>query len=143
MSARVRRRLPSLRARALARRTLVVPHDLPLAEAVRRAQEEQAGSIVVLDASGSPSAIVNEASVLATPEDRRPWLPVSAVSRSLEPGLTIPADISGEPLILAMQKAPATEYLLVDRDGGIFGVLVTEDVDKAFAAGVRSTSEGA
>ncbi|MEO5709262.1 MAG: site-2 protease family protein [Nocardioidaceae bacterium] len=136
MSARVRRRLPALRARTLARRTLMVPHDLPLAEAVRRAQEEQAGSIVVLDHAGAPSAIVNEAAVLATPEDRRPWLPVSAVARGLEPGLSMPADMSGEALILAMQKSPATEYLLVDGDGSIFGVLVTDDVDKAFAAGI-------
>jgi Zn-dependent protease len=136
MSARVRRRLPSLHARTLARRTLAVPHDLPLAEAVRRAQDEQAGSIVVLDPSGRPEAIVNESAVVATPEDRRPWLPVSAVARTIEPGLTFPADISGEPLILAMQRAPASEYLLVDRDGSVFGVLVTEDVDKAFAAGI-------
>jgi Zn-dependent protease len=135
LSARVRRRLPSLQARALARRTLAVPHDLPLAEAVRRARDEQAGSIVVLDSTGTPTAIVNEAAVLATPDDRRPWLPVSAVARTLEPGITFPADLSGEPLILAMQKAPATEYLLVDQDGSIFGVLVTEDVDRAFAAG--------
>ena len=135
-SARVRRRLPSLRARTLARRMLAVPHDLPLAEAVRRAQEEQAGSIVVLDSAGRPSGIVNEAAVMATPEDRRPWLPVSAVSRTLEPGLAIPADTAGEPLILAMQRRPASEYLLLDRDGSIFGVLVTDDVDKAFAAGL-------
>ena len=135
-SARVRRRLPALQARTLARRALTVPHDLPLSEAVRRAQEEQAGSILVLDAQGRPSAIVNEAAVLATPEDRRPWLPVSAVARTVEPGLTFPADLSGEPLILAMQKVPATEYLLVDDDGGVYGVLVTADVDKAFAAGV-------
>ena len=65
-----------------------MPHDLPLAEAVRRAQEQQAGSIVVLDPTGEPAAIVNEAAVLATPEDRRPWLPVSAVARTLEPGLS-------------------------------------------------------
>jgi Zn-dependent protease len=136
MSARVRRRLPALRARTLARRTLAVPHDLPLAEAVRRAQEEQAGSLVVLDSAGRPSAIVNEAAVLATPDDRRPWLPVSAVARTIEPGLAFSADISGEPLILAMQKAPASEYLLLDRDGSIFGVLVTDDVDKAFTAGI-------
>jgi Zn-dependent protease len=135
-SARIRRRLPALRARTLARRTLAVPHDMPLAEAVRRAHDEQAGSIVVLDSSGRPHAIVNEAAVLATPEDRRPWLPVSAVSRSLEPGLTFSADMSGEPLIQAMQRAPATEYLLLDADGSIFGVLVTDDVDKAFAAGI-------
>ena len=136
MSARVRRRLPALRARTLARRTLAVPQSMPLAEAVRRAHDEQAGSIVVLDATGAPYAIVNEAAVLATPEDRRPWLPVSAVARSLEPGLTFPADMSGEPLILAMQKAPASEYLLLDRDGSIYGVLVTDDVDRAFAAGI-------
>ena len=91
---------------------------------------------MVLDPEGRPAAIVNEAAVLATPEDRRPWLPVSAVARALEPGLAFPADLSGEPLILAMQKAPATEYLLLDRDGSVFGVLVTDDVDKAFASGV-------
>jgi Zn-dependent protease len=134
MSAKVRRRLPALRARVLARRALTVPHDLPLAEAVRRAQEEQAGSIVVLGADGRTSGIVNEAAVQATPEDRRPWLPVSAVARTLEPGLTLSADLSGEALIRAMQRTPASEYLLLDEEGDVFGVLVTEDVDRAFAA---------
>ena len=43
-SARVRRRLPQLVARNLARRTLTVPEDLPLAEAVRRARAAQAGA---------------------------------------------------------------------------------------------------
>jgi Zn-dependent protease len=136
MSAKVRRRLPALRARVLARRALAVPHDLPLAEAVRRAQDEQAGSIIVLDATGEASGIVNEAAVLATPEDRRPWLPVSAVARTLEPGLTLSADLAGEPLIRAMQRTPASEYLLLDEEGALFGVLVTEDVDKAFSAAV-------
>jgi Zn-dependent protease len=134
MSAKLRRRLPALKARALARRTLAVPHDVPLAEAVRRAQVENAGSIVVLDSAGRPSGIVNEAALLATPEDRRPWLPTSAVSRSMEPGLMFAADLSGEPLIRAMQATPATEYLLLEPDGSVFGVLTSEDVDKAFAA---------
>lgn len=134
MSAKLRRRLPVLKARTLARRALSVPAELPLAEAVRRAQEAQAGSILTLGPDGRPTGIVNEAAVVATPEDRRPWLPVSAVSRTLEPGLSLPADISGEPLIRAMQHTPASEYLLVEPDGTIFGVLVTEDVDRAFAA---------
>jgi hypothetical protein len=34
-----------------------------------------------------------------------------------------------------MQKTPATEYLLVEPDGGVYGVLVSDDVDRAFAAG--------
>jgi CBS domain-containing protein len=111
-----------------------VPHDLPLAEAVRRAQEQQAGSLVVLDQHGRPSGIVNEAAVLATPEDRRPWLTVEAVSRTIEPGLMLSADLGGESLVRAMQRTPATEYLLVEGDGSVFGVLVADDVDRAFAA---------
>jgi Zn-dependent protease/CBS domain-containing protein len=133
-SARVRLKLPALQARALARRAIAVPHDLPLSEAVRRAQEQQAGSIVVLDRDDSPSGIVNEAAVLATPEERRPWLAVEAVSRTIEPGLMLPADMAGEPLIRAMQATPATEYLLLEEDGSVYGVLVTGDVDRAFAA---------
>jgi len=134
LSGKVRRRLPVLTARSLARRTLSVPHDLPLAEAVRRAQEQEAGSIVVLDLSNAPTGIVSEAAVLATPEERRPWLPVSAVSRTVEQGLSLPVDLSGEQLIRAMQRTPASEYLLVESDGRLFGVLVADDVDRAFAA---------
>ena len=47
-SAKVRARMPYLVARDLARRTLTVPGELPLAEAVRRAQEVEAGSIVTV-----------------------------------------------------------------------------------------------
>ena len=41
LHARLRRRLPQLVARDLARRTLAVPDDLPLAEAVRRARRRR------------------------------------------------------------------------------------------------------
>jgi len=136
VSARLRRRLPVLEARRLARRTLTVPRDLPLAEAVRRAQDVQAGSIVVVESDGSPAGVVNEAALLATPDDRRPWLPVTAVSRSIEGGMVLAADLTGEPLVRAMQRTPAAEYLLVEEDGSIFGVLASEDVDRAFAASV-------
>jgi hypothetical protein len=134
LSARVRSRLPSLRARSLARRTLAVPEDLALAEAIRQAQEIQAGSIVARDSTGRPVGVVNEAAVLATPEERRAWMTVRDVTRTLEPGLTLPADISGEQLIMAMQSAPATEYVLLEPDGDVYGVLCTADVDAAFSA---------
>ncbi len=131
-SANLRRRLPSLVARKLARRTLAVPEDLPLAEAVRRAQEAQAGSIVTVTHDGHPTGIVNEAALASTPEDRRPWVATSSVARTMEPGLSLPATIYGEELILAVSRRPAHEYLLVEDDGSIFGVLTTADVDKAF-----------
>jgi Zn-dependent protease/CBS domain-containing protein len=130
--ARLRERLPALVARPLARRTLTVPEDLPLAEAVRRAQEAQAGSIVTVSPDGDPRGIVSEAAVTAMPEDRRPWVPVSTVSRAMEDGLSLPADVAGEDLILAISRRPADEYLLVEPDGRIYGVLSTADVDRAF-----------
>jgi Zn-dependent protease len=133
-SARVRSRLPSLVARDLARRTLTVPGDLPLAEAVRRAQEAQAGSIVTVTAGGVPVGVVNEAALLSVPADRRAWMPVSSVARAIEEGLRLPAGIGGEDLIRAISARPAGEYLLLDADGSIFGVLSTADVDRAFRA---------
>lgn len=134
-SARLRRRLPSLVARNLARRTITVPDDTPLAEAVRRANEAHAGSIVTVSGSGQPVGLVNEAAVLATPEDRRPWVSVSAVSRSLDEGLQLPATIAGEDLVMAITRTPAEEYLLIEADGAIYGVLATKDVDNAFREG--------
>ena len=131
-SARLRRRLPGLVARDLARRTLTVPDDLPLGEAVRRAQEAEAGSIVTVTSGGRPTGVVNEAALLATPEDRRPWVAVSTVARTLDEGLSLPVGIRGEELILAISRNPASEYLLLDEDGSIYGVLTTEDVDRAF-----------
>ena len=131
-SARLRRRLPGLVARDLARRTLTVPDDLPLGEAVRRAQEAEAGSIVTVTSGGRPTGVVNEAALLATPEDRRPWVAVSTVARTLDEGLSLPVGISGEELILAITRNPASEYLLVEEDGSIYGVLTTADVDRAF-----------
>jgi len=131
-SARLRRRLPSLVARNLARRTLTVPGDLSVAEAVRRAQEAEAGSIVTVASNGEAVGVVNEAAILATPEDRRPWMAVSTVAQTLEPGLRLPASIYGEDLIVAISRRPAHEYLLVEEDGSIFGVLATADVERAF-----------
>jgi Zn-dependent protease/CBS domain-containing protein len=137
VSARVRRRLPSLKARPLARRVIAVPDDLPVSEAVRRAQDAGAGAIVVHVGDDRLSGIVSETALLATPEDRRAWVPVSSVARSIEEGLVLPADIVGEDLVRAMSATPAEEYVLIEGDGTILGVLATADVDRAFEEGAR------
>lgn len=132
MVSKLRSRLPALQARGLARRAIGVPADLPLAEGIRRAREADAGSLVVVSSDGRPTGIVNEAAVVSTPLERRPWLPCGDVARRLEDGLMLPVDIGGEQLIEAMRSTPATEYVLLDPSGSIFGVLVTKDVDEAF-----------
>lgn len=131
-SARLRARLPRLVARDLARRTISVPADLPLAEAVRRANEAHAGGIVTLDPGGRPVGLVSEAALVATPQERRPWVPASSVARTLEAGLRLPLGITGEDLVRAITSTPSAEYLLVHPDDSIYGVLATDDVDRAF-----------
>jgi len=130
--ARIRARIPQVNARTLARRAIPVTAETPLAEALRRAGEQRAGALVVVDHEGRPLAIVNESAVQATPEHRRPWVNVGSMAKTLEPSMVLAADLVGEPLIDAMREAPAGEYLLVERGGEIYGVLSTADVNRVF-----------
>ena len=130
--AQLMQQLPMLRVRDLARRATLVDEATPLGLAVAQAQQQQAGSIVTTTAGGSPVGIVKEAALLAVPEERRPWMPVSAVTRTLDEGLVLPLEAEGEQLIRAIGRHPASEYLVVDPAGAIHGVLATSDVDRAF-----------
>ena len=130
---RVRERLPGLQARTLARRAIPIPANLPLAEAIRRADAAQARALVVVDHEDRPIAIVNETAVTATPPQRRPWIEAGALARTIDPGLVLPADLSGMALVEAVRRSPASEYLLVEPSGQVFGVLATADLDHAFA----------
>jgi Zn-dependent protease len=130
---RFRERLPGLQARRLARKAVSVAADTPLAEAIRRADESQARAVVIVDHEDKPIAIVNETAAMATPPGRRPWLEAGALARTIEPNLVLPADLSGMALLDAIRRAPATEYLLVEPSGEVYGVLATRDVDHAFA----------
>jgi hypothetical protein len=87
----------------------------------------------VVDHEDKPIAIVNESAVMATPPQRRPWITAGALARAVEPSMVLPADLSGMALLDAIRRAPATEYLLVEPSGQVYGVLATRDVDHAFS----------
>ena len=116
VSARVRAGCPSLRARTLARRTLAVPAR----PAARRGGPPRAGGAGRQHRRARPRPATptgdRQRGRRAAPRPRTagPGCRSAPWPARLEPGLTLPADLSGEPLILAMQKAPATEYLLLD-----------------------------
>ena len=128
-----RERLPALQARRLARKAISVPASTPLAEAVRRADEAGARAIVVVDHENTPIAIVNETAVMAVPVERRPWIDVGTLSRTIDPTLVLNADIGGMALLDALRRAPATEYLLTEESGEVYGVLAARDLDQVFA----------
>ncbi|MFF4340940.1 site-2 protease family protein [Kitasatospora sp. NPDC001540] len=142
-NARLKEVLPRLKVREMARRSIDVPADTPLGEAMRRAREAHAGAIVVVDGRGEPTAVVKESAVSAVPEHRRPWIAVSAVSRDLEPGLTVPVDLAGEQILDTLRRAPATEYLVVRPDGSVYGVLSLTDLERRLTAALQGRAAGA
>ncbi|NUS10808.1 MAG: site-2 protease family protein [Streptomyces sp.] len=132
--ARLRERLPGLRARTLTRRAVPVASDTPLSEALRRANEAGARALVVVDGRGDPTALVRESAILTTPEHRRPWVAVGGLSQDLTPGMRVSTELAGEDLLDRLRATPSTEYLVVEPTGEIYGVLSTADVEKAFIA---------
>ncbi|MDH6130854.1 Zn-dependent protease/CBS domain-containing protein [Kitasatospora sp. MAA4] len=135
-NARLKAALPGLTLRGLTRRAVSVSADTPLAEALRQAREAQAGAVLVVDGLGEPLALVKEAAVLQIPEQRRPWVAVGALARSLEPGMRLPAALEGEELLAALRAKPASEYLVVEADGSVYGVLAVLDVERRLSAAV-------
>ncbi|MFD3804237.1 site-2 protease family protein [Streptomyces sp. NPDC058619] len=130
--ARLREHLPDLRARTLTRRAIPVENATPLSEALRRANEAGARALVVVDGQGDPTAIVRETAIASVPEHRRPWIAVSTLAQDLTDGMRVSADLNGEELLDHLRATPATEYLVLEPGGEIYGVLSTLDVEKAF-----------
>lgn len=131
-TARLREHLPELRARTLTRRAVPVESATPLSEALRRANEAGARALVVVDGQGTPKGVVREAAIAGVPEHRRPWVPVSGLAQDLTDGMKVSAELAGEALLDRLKATPATEYLVVEDTGEIYGVLSTTDVERAF-----------
>ncbi|MFE9180677.1 site-2 protease family protein [Streptomyces sp. NPDC007126] len=138
--ARLREHLPELRARALTRRAVPVQADTPLSEALRRANASGARALVVVDADGTPASLVREAAIVGVPEHRRPWVAVSTLAQDLTDGMRVSAELSGEELLDALRANPATEYLVVEETGEIYGVLSAADVERAFVKAMARPS---
>lgn len=140
--ARLRERLPELRARSLTRRAVPVGADTPLSEALRRANDAGARALVVVDGQGDPTAVVREAAIVGVPEHRRPWVAVGGLAQDLEPGMRVSAELAGEELLDTLRATPATEYLVTESSGEIYGVLSTADVERAFLAAMAARPVG-
>ncbi|MER5221566.1 site-2 protease family protein [Streptomyces flaveus] len=138
--ARLREHLPELRARSLTRRAVPVETDTPLSEALRRANDAGARALVVVDAHGEPLSLVREAAIVGVPEHRRPWVAVSGLAQDLTDGMRISAELAGEELLDVLRATPATEYLVVEESGEIYGVLSAADVERAFVKAMARPS---
>ncbi|MFH8563456.1 site-2 protease family protein [Streptomyces sp. NPDC017988] len=138
--ARLREHLPELRARTLTRRAVPVESHTPLSEALRRANDAGARALVIVDPDGDPMAVVREAAIVSVPQHRRPWVAVSGLAQDITEGMRISAELAGEELLDTLRATPATEYLVVEASGEIYGVLSAADVERAFVKAMARPS---
>ncbi|MGW5257284.1 site-2 protease family protein [Streptomyces sp. NPDC004012] len=138
--ARLREHLPELRARTLTRRAVPVETNTSLSEALRRANAAGARALVVVDGHGQPLSLVRESAIVGVPEHRRPWVNASELAQDLTDGMRVSAELAGEDLLDALRAAPATEYLVVEENGDIYGVLSAADVERAFVKAMARPS---
>jgi Zn-dependent protease/CBS domain-containing protein len=132
MQARLRSKLPSLQVRTLARRAIAVHAGTPISEAVRLAAGAQAGAVVVIDGEDKPHALVSESAVNSVAQNQRPWTTVGEVATRIGAGHIIGVNDTGEEILTILRENPASEYLVLDANGQVYGVLATADVEQAF-----------
>ncbi|QKW26755.1 site-2 protease family protein [Streptomyces seoulensis] len=138
--ARLREHLPELRARTLTRRAVPVETGTSLAEGLRRANAAGARALVVVDGHGEPLALVRESAIVGVPEHRRPWVSAGELAQDLTEGMRVSAELAGEQLLDVLRATPATEYLVVEETGEIYGVLSAADVERAFVKAMARPS---
>src|SRR5262249_19082949 len=102
-TARVKAKLPELRAGRLARPVFLVPTGTPLAEALRRRDESHRDDgtlhrlvLGIADGIGRVVGVVDSHEVATVPVERRPWVSVDSVSQRVTPTQRVPAESTGE-----------------------------------------------
>lgn len=140
-AARVSRRFPLIDLSRLARPVWPVPTGTPLAEAHRRRAEagQPAAALLVTDSTGRPVALVDPAAAEAVPVERRPWLAVDAVARSLGALPTLPAGLDGERVMDAVQTHPGAQYVVTSGED-VVGILHIGDLAQLLEPNRKMTS---
>lgn len=123
--------MPRITARTLVRPAMPVAATTPLALALDRLTAAGARSLVVVDGDDRPVALVNELAVAAVPVERRPWVDVATVSARLAAGMTVDIELHGHALIDHLASTGFSEYLVVDADGRVVGVIAAADAADA------------
>jgi Zn-dependent protease len=129
LTARVRARYPLIDPVALARPIFAVPAGTSLAEAIRRAENAGAtgSALGVNDPDGRLIALVVPAAAQAVPDQRRPWVAVETLSRTIDAISVIPATARGGDVIKLLQGDADRPYLVTSGEH-VVGVLTIMDV---------------
>jgi Zn-dependent protease len=136
--------VPLLNAGRLARPILPVPPGTPLAEALR--QQAEAATVAdgrpapvlgVVNSAGQLLGLVDETAAAHVPAERRPWVSAETVTRHLESGRVLSAELTGMALVDAVRANPGSEYVVTVGED-VLGVLRVADVMQVLQARGRT-----
>jgi Zn-dependent protease len=127
--AKMTRRFPLVDLKALAKPVYAVPGGTPLAEALRRAGEDgpAGAALAVADAAGRVVALADPIQVHRVKPDRRPWVSLDSVARSVDGLPKMPDTLTGEQVVRAVQAHPGAQYLVTAGED-VVGVLHVGDL---------------
>lgn len=127
--ARMTRRFPLIELGALARPVLSVPSGMPLAEAQRRAVQDERDDpvLAVADSSGRIVALVDAVAASRVKPERRPWVPVDSVARSVTRLPALPVGLTGDEVVKQVQAHPGAQYVVTAGED-VVGVLHVADL---------------
>lgn len=132
--ARLRLRLPSISAAALMAPAVAVPSASPVALARDLLAAHPGTALVITAPTGQPWAIADPGALAQVPDHLAPSTPVDAVARPLGAGAYVPAAAAGSELVEYLAKLQGSEYAVIDRDGGVVGLLTQSAVLAAISA---------
>jgi Zn-dependent protease len=133
-NARLRLRLPSISAGALMTPAVSVPASSPVAAARELLAAHPGSALVITAATGQPWAVADTGALAQVPAQLAATAPVDAVARPLAPGAYVPAPAAGSELVEYLAKLQGSEYAVIDRDGGVVGLLTQAAVLAAMNA---------
>ncbi|MHA7278423.1 site-2 protease family protein [Arthrobacter sp. MDT2-2] len=130
-NARMRLRLPAISAGRLQQRALGVPASTTVLAAHRLLRDNPGVAVVLTGPSGEPEAVVDEAALLAVPDDRAGTTAVDAAARRLAAGAYVPESAEGQELLQVLARLEGNEYAVINRQGAVTGVLHQRTVVQA------------
>ncbi|MDN4611615.1 site-2 protease family protein [Arthrobacter burdickii] len=130
-NARMRLRLPAISAGRLQQRAVGVPAGTTVLAAHRLLRDNPGAAVVLTGPSGEPEAVVDEAALLAVPDDVAATTAVNTAARRLAAGAYVPESAAGQELLQFLARLEGNEYAVINPQGAVTGVLHQRTVVQA------------
>jgi len=119
----IRLRLPGISAAALAAPAVSASVECSVAQLWSLRSRYPSEAIVLCAPDGRPTAVVDEHALANVPPHAAAHTPANAVARALSAGAYVPDTASGPDFVEYLSKLPDTEYVVVDPQGRVTGLL--------------------